>query len=119
MSEVWLRLAIVAAGTVVVLGVALVLRRPAAHPVTTKTKALAPGVYLFSSSTCVDCVAARARLVDALGPTGFVEIDWEDDPGTFAEFGIDAVPCTVIVSEEGMATRFPGMPDRALEELSP
>ena len=119
MSEVWLRLAIVAAGIVVALGVALVLRRPVAHPVTTKGAGLGPGVYLFSSSACVDCVAARARLLDALGPTGFVEIDWEDDPGSFAEFMIDAVPCTVIVSEEGMSTRFPGMPDRALEELSP
>jgi hypothetical protein len=119
MSEVWLRLALVAAGIVVALGVALVLRRPVAHQVTTKAAGLGPGVYLFSSSTCVDCVAARARLVDALGPNGFVEIDWEDDPGPFAEFGIDAVPCTVLVSEEGMSTRFPGMPDRALEELSP
>jgi hypothetical protein len=119
MSEVWLRLAIVAAGTVVALVVALVLRRPAAYPVTTKAAGLAPGVYLFSSSTCVDCVAVRARLVDALGPTGFVEIDWEDDPGPFADLLIDAVPCTVIVSEDGMSTRFPGMPDRALEELGP
>jgi len=119
MSEVWLRLAIVAAGTVLALGVALVLRRPAAHLVTTKTAGLAPGVYLFTSSTCVDCVAARAGLVDALGPTGFVTIDWDDDPGPFAEFEIDAVPCTLIVSEEGMATRFPGMPDRALGELGP
>ena len=119
MSEVWLRLALVTAGTVVALGVALVLRRPVAHRVETKAAGLGPGVYLFSSSTCVDCVAARARLVDALGPTGFVEIDWEHDPRPFAEFGIDAVPCTMIVSEEGMATRFPGMPDRALEELSP
>jgi hypothetical protein len=119
MSEVWLRLALVAAGIVVALGVALVLRRPVVHRVTTKAAGLGPGVYLFSSSTCVDCVAARARLVDALGPTGFVEIDWEDDPGPFAEFGIDAVPCTVIVTGEGMSTRFPGMPDRALEELSP
>jgi hypothetical protein len=119
MSEVWLRLAIVAAGIVVALVAALVLRRPVPHPVTTNTRGLGPGVYLFSSTTCVDCVAARARLVAALGPTGFVEIDWEDDPGPFAEFEIDAVPCTVIVSEEGMSTRFPGMPDRALEELSP
>lgn len=119
MSEVWLRLALVTAGIAVAIGVALVLRRPVAHPAKTKTAGLGPGVYLFSSSTCVDCVAARARLVDALGPTGFVEIDWDDDPGPFAELLIDAVPCTVIVSEEGLATRFPGMPDRALEELSP
>lgn len=119
MSEVWLRLALVTAGIVVALGVALVLRRPVADPVTTNAAGLGPGVYLFSSATCVDCAAARARLVDALGPTGFVEIDWEDDPGRFAELLIDAVPCTLIVSEEGMATRFPGMPDRALEQLGP
>ena len=119
MSEVWLRLAIVTAGIVVALAAAVVLRRPVAHSVTTNEAGLGPGVYLFSSSTCVDCVAARACLLDALGPTGFVEIDWEDDPGPFSAFGIDAVPCTVIVTEEGTFTRFPGMPNRALEELSP
>jgi hypothetical protein len=119
MSEVWLRVGIVAGGTVVALGIVLVLRRRLTHPMATETGGLSPGVYLFSSSTCVDCVPARARLLDALGASEFVEIRWEDEPALFADLGIDAVPCTVIISEGGTSTRFPGMPDQALEQLNP
>ena len=101
-----------------VLLVVIILRRPGPREAS-EAGGLGPGVYLFSSSTCADCVPARARLVEDLGPAGFVELSWESEPGLFAELGIDAVPCTVIVSEAGEATRFPGMPDGALERLDP
>lgn len=118
MSEIWLRLGMVVGGTLLAALVAVLMRRPGAR-ITTEAVGVAPGIYLFSSSTCADCVPARERLVDELGSAGFVEIRWESEPGLFAELGIDVVPCTVIVSEVGVATRFPGMPDRALERLNP
>jgi hypothetical protein len=118
MSEVWLRVGIVAGGTLLVVLVAVILRRPGPRE-TGEAGGLGPGVYLFSSSTCADCVPARASLIEQLGSSGFVEIRWESEPGLFAELGIDAVPCTLIVSETGEATRYPGLPDRALERLDP
>jgi hypothetical protein len=118
MSEVWLRLGIVVAGALLVVLIVVILRRPGPRGAG-EAGGLDPGVYLFSSSTCADCDPARARLVEDLGPSGFVEIRWESEPDLFAELGIDAVPCTLVVSETGGATRFPGMPDRALERLDP
>jgi len=118
MSEVWLRLGIVAGGTLLVVLIAVIMRRPGPR-VAGEAGGLGPGIYLFSSATCADCVPARARLVEDLGPSGFVEIRWESEPALFAELGIDAVPCTLVVSETGEATRFPGMPDRALQRLDP
>jgi hypothetical protein len=118
MSEIWLRLGILVGGVLLALLVVLMLRRPA-RGIATDAIGLDPGVYLFSSITCADCAPARSRLADDLGPTGFVEIRWEDEPGLFAELGVEAVPCTVIVSDTGVAARFPGMPDRALDRLNP
>jgi hypothetical protein len=118
MSEIWLRLGIVAGGVVLGLLAVFILRRRGPR-IATEAIGLDPGVYLFSSSTCADCVPARDRLADDLGQAGFVEIRWEDAPVLFEELGVEAVPCTMIVSEAGVATRFPGMPDRALERLNP
>ena len=119
MSEVWLRVGIVAGAVVIALAIVFVMRRRSGHPTPTETGGLAPGVYLFSSSDCVDCMPARGRLEEALGASGFVEIKWEAEPGIFADLGVDAVPCTVVVSHDGTAVRFPGRPDRALERLNP
>ncbi len=80
---------------------------------------LRPGVYLFTSTTCADCMTAKARLVEGLGPSGFVEIEWEKDPDLFTQVGIGLVPCTVVVTSDGASTRYPGMPDGLLETLSP
>jgi hypothetical protein len=118
MSEIWLRLGIVAGGVVLGLLAVFILRRPGPR-IAAEALGLDPGVYLFSSTTCADCAPARDRLADDLGQTGFVEIRWEDEPALFEELGVEAVPCTVIVSKVGVATRFPGMPDRALERLNP
>lgn len=114
----WLRLGIVAGGVVLALLVVLIPRRPATR-IAGEAVGLDPGVYLFSSGACADCAPARDRLVHDLGPTGFVEIRWEDEPARFEELGVEVVPCTVVVSDTGVATRFPGMPDRALERLNP
>ena len=54
-----------------------------------------------------------------LGSAGYIEIRWEDDPGLFTHLGIDAVPCTVVVGDDGSASLHPGMPDGALRGLNP
>jgi hypothetical protein len=119
MSEVWLRLGIVAGLLLISVVVIVWLRRRPAESVAVDEGGLGPGVYLFTSSTCADCAGARRRLQDALGASGFVEIEWEQEPGLFAGLGIDAVPCTVLVADDGSASKYPGMPDRALEGLNP
>jgi len=119
MNEVWLRLAIVIGSLVVSLLIVAMLRRGPAASGSRDGGALAPGVYLFTSSTCADCVGARERLDDRLGSDGYIEIGWEDDPDLFTQLAIDAVPCTVVVGDDGSASLHPGMPDRALRDLNP
>ena len=119
MSEVWLRLAIVAAAALVTLGLVVLLRRREAEPAAVGVTGLRTGIYLFSSSSCVDCLTARGQLEDALGAAGFAEILWEDEPELFADLGIDVVPCTIVVSADGSAARYPGAPEKALEGFNP
>jgi hypothetical protein len=54
-----------------------------------------------------------------LGATGFIEVEWEKDPASFARLGIEVVPCTVLVAGDGSVTRYPGLPDGALERFNP
>jgi hypothetical protein len=119
MSEIWFRLLLVAGALAIVVVVAMFLRRPPPSREAVEGTGLGPGVYLFSSRTCADCLVAREQLTERLGETGFVEIEWEEDPGRFSRVGIEVVPCTVVVTEDGMATRLPGLPDRGLETLNP
>ncbi|MGH8916661.1 MAG: hypothetical protein ACRDZM_19375 [Acidimicrobiia bacterium] len=111
MSDVWIRLGLIT----VVLGLGLIVgaalhirdrRRPAPIDVT----GLAPGVYFFSSATCHECLPARDLIEAALGPEGFVEVKWEEQPATFAEIGIEEVPATIVVEEDRPARLFTGIP---------
>jgi len=119
MNEVWLRLTIVIGAVGVSLLIVAMLRRRPAVSGSRDSGVLAPGVYFFTSSTCADCVGARERLEDMLGSDGYIEIGWEGDPGLFTHLGIDAVPCTVVVGDDGSASLHPGMPDGALRGLNP
>lgn len=118
MSEVGLRLAIVVGGVLLALIMIVALRR---RPMVAALDhgALDGGVYLFTSSSCSDCAGARARMEEVLGSTGFVEISWEDHPELFTQLGVDAVPCTVVVGDDGSASLHPGMPDHLLRGLNP
>jgi hypothetical protein len=115
MSDVWIRVVVLIVGLVIVALVTLVLRNSGKRGQPIDGPGLAPGVDLFTSATCADCAATREHLLEKLGPSGFLEIEWERDPEVFSRVGIDVVPCTVVVSEDGYATRFPGLPDGALE----
>jgi len=78
----------------------------------------APGVYFFSSSTCHTCEQARDKLDARLGQDGYTEYAWEDEPGPFGDFDVDAVPAVVILEEGGRGRLYPGQPDKALARLS-
>jgi len=119
MDDVWLRLAIVVGVVAISLIIVIVMRRPPAASDDVDSGGLDPGTYLFTSSTCADCVGARALLEDTLGSGGYIEIEWENEPGLFAQLGIDAVPCTVVVGDDGAASVQPVMPDQALRGLNP
>jgi hypothetical protein len=118
MNDVGLRLAIVVGVVVLSLIIVVVLRR---RPVVSASSrgGLDPGVYFFTSTSCSDCAVARTRLGEVLGSSAFIEISWEDDPGLFTRLGIDAVPCTMVVGDDGSASVHPGMPDQVLRGLNP
>jgi hypothetical protein len=118
MSEAAVRLMIVAA---IGLAVILVMSVRRLRPVRGRRIAttLEPGVYLFSSRSCLECDPARARLLEHFGWDGFVEVAWESDRQLFEEAGIDAVPTTLLVGEKGRATFVEGIPGQVLESFSP
>jgi hypothetical protein len=121
MNEIWARLAWVL-GAVVVAVAAILIQRAVTgrrRPVPVQQTTLGAGVYLFTSATCPDCETARRLLAGGIGPSGFVELSWEDRPEVFQDLGVDAVPATLIVGESGSSTLYPGRPDFALEVLSP
>jgi hypothetical protein len=119
MSEIWLRLVIVIGAVGLSLLIMLMTRRRPWRSEAGGGRGLDPGIYLFTSATCSDCAGARASLADILGSAGYVEIRWEDEPVLFTRLGIDGVPCTVVVGDDGSASIHPGMPDRALRGLNP
>ncbi len=120
MADVLIRvLLVVAIGVVAVVVAHQVRSRSTIKPRAWKATTMSPGVYLFTSSSCADCVTAKAALTDGLGADGFAEIAWETASGTFSELGVDAVPSTLIVDDDRRATLYPGHPGRALEALSP
>jgi hypothetical protein len=118
MNEVALRLALVVGVVLLSLIIVVVMRR---RPVVSALDRgeLDPGVYLFTSSDCSDCAGARARLGELLGTSSFIEISWENDPELFKQLGIDAVPSTLVVGDDGSASIHAGMPDRVVRGLNP
>ncbi|MDP9145813.1 MAG: hypothetical protein M3N43_14185, partial [Actinomycetota bacterium] len=95
MSEVWVRVVLILGALVGVLVVSVAMRgMNRGRPVVIAAAGLRPGVYLFSSATCLDCQSARAAIDAVAGPGGFVEINWEEQPGPFHDLGIEVVPST-------------------------
>ena len=119
MSEVWLRLLIVVGAVALALLIIFAIRGRPGRSQAGDGRGLDPGTYLFTSATCSDCEGARARLADMLGSAGFVEIRWEDEPALFARLDVGAVPCTIVVADDGSASVHPGMPGRAVRGLNP
>jgi len=120
MSEIWLRLAVVAGAVLVAVALGSVLRAMRRdRPMVIDPGDLRPGVYLFSSRECLDCEPSRDQLVDALGSDGFVEVKWEEEPERFREHGITGVPATIVVGDDGSGTLIPGAPGAAVRRFNP
>lgn len=120
MDEVWARLGLIA-GALAVAGAATwaMRSRSKGAPRRIETTGLGPGVYLFTSAACPDCRHIRSRLTRELGEAGFVELEWEKEPGLFHDLGVGAVPATLLVAADGSGVIWPGPPDEALARLGP
>ncbi|HEY7565856.1 MAG TPA: hypothetical protein VIA81_13100 [Acidimicrobiia bacterium] len=112
MNELEVR-ALVLAGVVIV--VALIARlRARPRKATTRLihrSDLNPGLYLFSSATCADCIGAR-KVAKSVAGDAVVEIAFEADPARFGSFGVETVPTVVVVGRVGEAVEFQGVPHR-------
>ena len=118
MDEVWARVGLVIGALAVAACVTLIQRWRTRRPIrTVEVTGTAPGVYFFSSSTCPTCEQAREKLDARLGEEGYTEHAWENDPGPFSDFDIEAVPTVVILEEGGRGRLYPGQPDKALSRL--
>ena len=118
MSELWVRIGLVAAALAMAAAIALIQRRRAVAPVrAVETGGLATGVYFFSSASCPSCRRAREKLDASIGASRYEELVWEEQPVAFADFGVDAVPAVLIVGEGGRGRLYPGQPERALADL--
>jgi len=118
MSELWVRIGLIAAAIAGVAVIALVQRRRAVGPVrAVETAGLAAGIYFFSSASCPTCRRAREKLDASIGDSGYDELVWEEQPGAFTDLGVDAVPAVMIVDHDGRGRLYPGQPERALADL--
>lgn len=119
MDEVWIRLILIAGALGAALLITMVLRsRSSGSSRHLETTGLAEGVYLFTSSACLDCLSAREALAKSIGDQ-FVEIEWNRNPALFDQLGVSAVPATLLVDPDGSGRVFPGQPGRALSRLGP
>lgn len=120
MSDLTTRLVLIAGALVVTVLVLITMRTISrSRPTVIDPGDLLPGIYLFSSSTCLDCRPASAMMLETLGAGGFTEFTWEDQPQRFQTMGIATVPATVVVDADRSALLFTGMPSKALERFSP
>ncbi|MEX1037230.1 MAG: hypothetical protein WDZ96_00075 [Acidimicrobiia bacterium] len=120
MSELSLRLVVVGGVLALVAVAVLFLRRRDRSPSRRVGKVgFEPGIYLFTSASCLDCHVARELLETRLGADGFVEYAWEEHPRIFETLSIDRVPCSLVVDVDGRGTLWIGHPDPMIYALDP
>jgi hypothetical protein len=111
MSETLLRLAVVVVLVAAAAAVGLMLRRWqwASHPPIEATELnLPPGLVVFTSVDCTNC----KKMLDALRRLDLPvrEVTYELEPGMFEAAGVEAVPLTVVIDDQGaVVTQLPGV----------
>lgn len=120
MDDVWGRAGLLLGALAVGAIVSFVQRRRSRRPFrAVQATDLAPGVYLFSSSTCSTCKTARTRLEERIGAGKYTELVWEEDPGPFQALGVDAVPSVLFVAAGGRGRLYVGGVEPALAAVDP
>lgn len=120
MSDLQIRVTVVAGAILLTILVTSLLRARSTRPVRRVPRVgLDPGVYFFSSSSCAECESARALLIKRLGPEAFVEFRWEDDPAPFERFDVSGVPATLRVESAGSGRLWQGSPSRMFSDFDP
>lgn len=69
------------------------------------------GMVLFTSTECANCATVRSMLAaTGLRPR---EVTWELEPATMERAGVDALPLTVVVDNDGaIIEQWSGVPSR-------
>lgn len=106
-------LAVLIGAGAVALGARLTHRyRPLRRPM----PGLQPGVVLFTSQRCPGCDPVRSRMIEVLGPEGFREVKWTEEPEPFGTYRIERVPTCAAVDHDGHGRIWEGMPSVRLLE---
>ena len=112
MSDVVSRLLVVVVVVAVAAGAAWIIgrvRRPPHPRIVVGEEGSRPGVVVFTSTTCATCKEAIVRLEQMRIP--FREITSELEPQRFEDWGVVAVPVTVVIDAQGRAVDvFTGVP---------
>lgn len=119
MSEVAVRLGLIATVVVVSLVAALIARRTVAihPPVAIEGLGFGTGLVVFTSTDCVRCKEALA----AAKATGLPmrEVTYELEPGLLERAGVTGVPLTLVLDEHGqLVAQLAGVRHRALRRAA-
>lgn len=102
MTDLAVRILVVAGVVLIALGIAFVLRKvqPPVHPtIDVSGLGLPAGIVLFTSTDCTTCGAAR----DVLRREGayFREVTWELEGRLLEKAGVEAVPLLIVLDDQG------------------
>lgn len=110
MSETLIRVGVVVAVAVAALAIGFLLRRGqwSSHPpIDLSELALPAGVLVFTSTECGNCKKVLATLRSLNVPVR--EVTHELEPATFEAAGVEAVPLTVVIDDQGtVVAQLPG-----------
>lgn len=120
MSDLAVRALLVGGVVLAAVTVVAILRKRNAMPHrVVRDTGLASGLYLLTSSACADCGPARAILRGRLGTGNFVEYSWEENREVLERLAVDAVPSTLLVSDDGSGSLWAGVPEEMFLAVDP
>ena len=111
MAETLIRVAVVVLVAAAALVIGYLLRRvasPSHPPIDVADVDLPAGVVVFTSTECANCKQVLATLRSLDVPLR--EVTHELEPATFEAAGVEAVPLTVVLDDQGVVTaQLPGV----------